>query len=369
MPKFSLYNYLETIFEQKNRLNKNNNNLKLGYKILIQQILIIFLLVYITIYKKKYFILSENKNNNFKNDEINNSNFIDNLNFNYEYNTFAIITCKKCKFCGLFAIFKYYLYDITEYINNGYIPIIDLSSFPNIFNGFNESSINQNPWENFFNQPFGYTLENVKKMAKKVKYFNCSFPHKKINHKTFYFHKFIIDFWHNILIKYIPIKKEIIKESNIITKILLKNSNNILGILIRGTDYLARKPKFHPIPPNITIVINDIKIFDKKYKYDYFFIGTEDNIIRNKFINEFGEKLKYIKSKNEIEYNYKKKSFLALNKNMKGNINNIKIYLLNIIILSKCIDVICARTNGTIGLLILTKGFRNSKIYFLGEYK
>ena len=79
--------------------------------------------------------------------------------------------------------------------------------------------------------------------------------------------------------------------------------------------------------------------------------------------------MKYIKSKNEIEYNYKKKSFLALNKNMKGNINNIKIYLLNIIILSKCIDVICARTNGTIGLLILTKGFRNSKIYFLGEYK
>ena len=46
-----------------------------------------------------------------------------------------------------------------------------------------------------------------------------------------------------------------------------------------------------------------------------------------------------------------------------------KIYLINIIILSRCIDIITARTNGSIGLFIFSNGFRNSLIYYLGQYK
>ena len=53
------------------------------------------------------------------------------------------------------------------YINNGYIPILDLSTFPNLFNGFNINTINENPWELFFNQPFDYKLKNINKFAKK----------------------------------------------------------------------------------------------------------------------------------------------------------------------------------------------------------
>lgn len=39
------------------------------------------------------------------------------------------------------------------------------------------------------------------------------------------------------------------------------------------------------------------------------------------------------------------------------------------IILSKCIDIISCRTSGTAGVFVITKGFRNIKIYFLGNYK
>ena len=348
---------------------RRNKIYKLCYIILIQEILITLLIFNIInknikIYEKKKKLLKV-----FKNDTVNDSYLYEKIKEDYDNNYFVIIICKRCKYCGLFALLKYYLHDINDFINNGYIPIIDLSSYPNVFNGFNKTSLNDNPFELFFNQPFGYTLINVIEKATKIKYFNCTFPHHMLNHKTIYFHNYIFKFWQNILFKYIPIKNEIINQSYLIKNDLFKNSENILGILIRGTDYLARKPKFHPIQPKVKIVINDIKEFNEKNKYDFFFIGTEDINIRNQFINEFGEKLKYIKSKNNIEYNYKKKNFLALNKNMKGNIDNIKIYLLNIIILSKCIDIICSRTNGTIGLLILSMGFRNYKIYFLGEYK
>jgi hypothetical protein len=60
---------------------------------------------------------------------------------------------------------------------------------------------------------------------------------------------------------------------------------------------------------------------------------------------------------------------LAFNEKIKGNIEFMKIYLINIIILSKCLDIIASRTAGSIVAFILTNGFRNIKIYNLGYYK
>ena len=86
-------------------------------------------------------------------------------------------------------------------------------------------------------------------------------------------------------------------------------------------------------------------------------------------IKQFKKKIKFYKYKNNIKYNYKNKKLLAYNNIIKGNIEYIKIYLINIIILSKCLDIISARTSGAVGVFVLTNGFRNIKIYFLGIYK
>ena len=55
-----------------------------------------------------------------------------------------------------------------------------------------------------------------------------------------------------------PIKNDLINLSNKIIQRLFNNSKNILGVLTRGTDYISKKPKDHPIQPNITDVINDV---------------------------------------------------------------------------------------------------------------
>ena len=64
-----------------------------------------------------------------------------------------------------------------------------------------------------------------------------------------------MNYWNNMANKYIPIKDEIIKQSNDIIKKLFKESRNVLGVLLRGTDYIARKPPTHPIPPETKDVI------------------------------------------------------------------------------------------------------------------
>ena len=301
------------IDHSKTSFYKNKNMIKKNFYVIKLQLLLIiysFFLMY-----HKY-----NINENFKDFDINKNK----INLDYENHSFAILRRTNCRYCGLFSYFIVYLGCINKYVSLGYIPIIDLKSFPNIFNKMNASLLNSNPWELFFYQPFRYTLENIEKKVKKLKYFRC-FGNEIRPNDDIFFNDILLDFWHKIAKFYIPIKNEVLTEANYIFKKLFKNSKNILGIFVRGTDYISRKPKNHPIPPKPETVIKDIKELDKKYIYDWFFIATEDDIIREKFIKEFRNKLKYLKMNNQ-NFNCKKDKYFSL-----------FIYYINLAVFVRCV--------------------------------
>ena len=79
-------------------------------------------------------------------------------------------------------------------------------------------------------------------------------------------------------------------------------------------------------------------------------------------VKKFKYKVKYLKSKNPFNYNYKEKNFIVFNKNIKIDYNFMKIYLINIIILSNSKDIICDRTCGSVAAFVLSNGFRNNKV-------
>lgn len=249
----------------------------------------------------------------------------------------------------------------------GFIPILDFESYSNAINGFVNDSSKGNPWEYFFNQPFGYNYSDVKRNARNLKYIECDTYLFRPN-DTIFLNQQSMKYWHMIASQYIPIKNEIIKESNDIMKKIFKGSRNVLGVLLRGTDYTARKPGSHPIPPKNEDAIRDTKLMDDKYKYDWVFLATEDDNIREEFIKGVGAKVKFLLNKDKINYNYSSQNFLVYNIDFKRIIEFNKLYLLNIIILSKCLDLLAANTSGTIGIFILTEGFRNYKVYQLGYY-
>ena len=91
------------------------------------------------------------------------------------------------------------------------------------------------------------------------------------------------------------------------------------------------------------------------------FFASEDELIKKKFIPEFGDKLKILNS-NEDRYmiNFKEKQY--------EHLNYVKNYLFNILILSKCLDLISSRCTGATGIILLSKGFRHWIIYNLGVY-
>lgn len=288
-------------------------------------------------------------------------------NSNYEPSKFAIIRRTNCPFCGFFSFYIVHLGCINKYINIGYIPIIDVMSFPNVFNGFNISK--NNYWELFFNQPFGYTLKDIIKKAKNLKYIECTGREVMPDPNYIYYNQMLLNYWHDFAQKYMSIKNKILIETYIIMKKLFNGSMNILGVKMRGTDYISSKPAFHPIPPKVEMVILDVQNLYSKYKYDWIFMTTEDEIMKEKFIKKFRNKIKLYNPKKRINYNYTLGNNIMLNKEINGNIDYAKNYLINIIILSKCIDIVSARGSGAAGIFILTKGFRYSLIYNIGDYK
>ena len=349
MQKFNRVN--KEIYTTKRNIKYERNNIHLKKFLLLNNLLIV-IYIYIYFYRK----IKDSKNKMiFKS-----SNKKD-----YTNNNFAIIK-RECSICGLFSFYMVSLGCIHKYLLEGYIPIIDIKSFPNVINGFNTSK--QNYWEIFFEQPFGYTLESVLKKAKNITYISCDDCSPRPDEYSMLLNEPRKNFWHNFANKYLLIKREIIDLANKIKYRLFKNTKNILGVLTRGTDYISKKPKFHPIPPNVSDLIHDVKKMDNKYKYDFIFFSTEDEIIRKNFTKCFNNKVKILKSNININYDYKKSDYLNVNDNIKGNIEFNKIYLLNIIILSKCLDIITARCSGTAGIFVLTNGFRNIKIYNLGTF-
>lgn len=356
--KFFKYLDINKFYYKNIIIDKNSH-------ITIQKLIILSLLLILSInlYNNNY----NTDNNHLKNYKIINSiNKTKKLNLDYNNNNFAIIQ-KHCAICGLFSFYIYFLGCVNNYILEGYIPIVDLKTYPNMYNNFS-SNISYNPWEFLFEQPYGYTLEEVLKNVNKLKYFECGENYKRPGETNVYYNKILINFWHDIAFKYIPIKKEIINESDDIIKKLFQGSNNILGVMIRGTDYISKKPYGHPKPPDLNTSFSDVKKMDEKYRYDWIFFSSEDETIKEKFKNEFKDKIKYFDPMTKINYNYKKKDFLSNNLNIRGNMEYAKTYLINIYILSKCNDIIMCRTSGAAGLIILTNGFRNSLIYNIGYY-
>ena len=272
----------------------------------------------------------------------------------YTTKKFAIFRRRECFDCGLFSFYIVHLGCIQHYLSYGYMPIADLKSFKNKFNRGNRSV--DNPWELFFYQPYNYTLEEVKKYSKHYKYFQCTHSFNRPNDFKIYYQNYSLHYWHDFAKKYMPVKNDIMNEAKIIMQNFFGNSKNILGVMIRGTNYVALRPKGHSIQPTVEQVISDVKIYDKQYKYDFIFFATEDETIRNKFVPEFDNRLKILFQKDFKNIN-------KFSENVNKKLNSVKNYVLNIVILSKCLDIITSRCCGAAAIFILTNRFRHIRIY------
>lgn len=221
-----------------------------------------------------------------------------------------------------------------------------------------------NAWDLFFQQPCGYTLDDIRHSANVI--LSSINPPKDYPDHPILSHEDQIKFWQALAAKYIKLQPEIISAGQNYININFGHKK-VLGVLCRGTDYTASKPKGHPIQPELDTVIADVKALMQEHGYVLIYLATEDIDIWNRFKTEFpGIVMSY--QQNHYSTASGENINDVANKAMSPRERN-REYLISITILSKCNALIAGATSGSIGALLMSQSYEYYKIYQLGLYE
>jgi len=252
-------------------------------------------------------------------------------------------------------------------IDKGYVPVIDMQYYYNTY--ITEEDVGRvNSWEYYFKQPCGYSLEDIKKSKKVIissisaTEHNPNLMDNEICDWRFFSNEYL--FFSN------AVKCEIDK-----TEKELFCGDRVLGVLCRGTDYMAIRPHGHPVQPEPVDVIKKAKELLICNNCHKIFLATEDMNIYEQFIDAFGSIIlssssqRYLNTgKNTLNDISAQNESIALNPG-KDKYKKGFDYAVTIGLLSRCNGLLAGKTSGTIGAVLLSKGYEFSYFFELGKYK
>lgn len=281
----------------------------------------------------------------------------------YPDQTFFVIRRAYCK-VGLFSYVMTNM-GLTDYaLKKGYIPVIDMQNGRNTY--LSEEKVGkENSWEYFFKQPAGYTLQDIKKAQ------NVILSDGLITDRNHYPDFEIVkdeakfEYWHAFFGQHLKIADSVWVEFEKTRDALFKG-RKMLGILARGTDYVAARPKGHPIQPEPCQIIAKAEEILEKYSCDGIYLATEDQDIYERLQEAFGERMcalpvhRYRSSGNE-------------------NINDLRgcedqeksgrEYLISMLLLSDCSCLLAGNVGGTHGAMLMSRGYEYRYVFDLGMYQ
>ncbi|WP_455615430.1 hypothetical protein [Eisenbergiella sp.] len=278
--------------------------------------------------------------------------------------TFFVIRRATCK-VGLFSYVMTNMGLVKYALDKGYIPVIDMQNNLNTYLEENEVG-KQNSWEYYFEQPCGYSLEDIARSK------NIILSSGLVTDKSIYpDRKEVLNFanrqeWKSLFFSYLRVQDNIKKEVEELY-IDMFREKRVLGVLCRGTDYINNRPKNHPIQPDPdAVILKAIEVMGD-HNCEYIYLATEDEVIYQKFRKVFKDKLKTTEARRFINTGHTNINDFSCerekDKYLKG-----KEYLVNILLLAKCNCLIAGSVGGTYGALLMSDGFDYEYVYDLGVY-
>lgn len=264
---------------------------------------------------------------------------------------------------GLFSLVMTTLGYIKYALEQGYIPVVDMC---NDDNTYMQEDRKGNVWEYYFEQPCGYTLDDIRN-SKHIIIGNglingsVPFPQEEIAYD-----EASLAEWKAIADKYLIVKDEILQEADALKERLF-GKERFLGVLLRGTDYVNSRPKNHPVQPTVEQAEEQMDRLLVEYDFQKIYLATEDAGIYERLLDKYGEKLiamnvdRYITSETE-------------------NINDISVrrspdkyqmgkeYLINILLLSQGDYLLAGNAGGSQGALLFRDVASPKYIFNLGKY-
>lgn len=273
---------------------------------------------------------------------------------------------------GLLCIYLISAGYIHYALSKGYFPVVDMQNYTS---GYlpPEKFGKENAWEYYFEQPLRIGLEEAYN-GENVVLSDLSWSPKclpLLSHALFENRK------HDALIKYLKlvnrgllmIKPDIMEEILSVREMLFSNNDRVLGVKLRGTDYIALKPRYHTIPPSISLAVDTVSTKLKEWNCNKIFLATEDYRFVEVFKNTFGD-LCITTDKEYVDYNLKKGAgYYRFNRDNDYFLRG-KEYLTEIVLLSMCNSFIAAVCSGATAALVMSNNrFENIFTFDLGTYR
>jgi hypothetical protein len=238
---------------------------------------------------------------------------------------------------------------------------VDLKFFYNRLHHISYKKRN-NYWNNYFYQPFN--KKDFKKKSSSLIFFSDFIIKKQFSDKNFL--KNIKNF-SSLFKSYIKLKKKTINYVNKKISRVIKPKDKVLGVCIRDA---YSKFKYHPIQPDLKMIVKDINELLQLYPINKILIVC-DNFSKVEEIKKiYGSKVVYIK-RPRIKYAESncKNTLLEFHKfsNTYTSHNKTLDYLSEIYALSRCDHLLSALNGATCASLLINDGkYKTTKIYNLG---
>ena len=249
----------------------------------------------------------------------------------------------------------------------GYLPYVDMRRVPNAFNRGNVLSFN--PWECFFRQCEDCSEGDFAE-ARRVYRTPTSgrvpdWPRcdpslmQEGNPEMLVWRKFIHD--------HLQVAPEMEMMADCRWRELFGADDRVLGCLLRGTDYVKMKPKWHPVQPSVGQAIADAREMCSRFGLGKVLLATEDSSIADAFRMEFGERLVMNQT---LLPNYS--SGFLMSSGAVGDgaaaLAMNRQYMVSVLLLAKCRFLLAGCASGSVGALLLSPGYEQCRIYNLGIY-
>ena len=254
-------------------------------------------------------------------------------------------------------------------MSNGYIPVIDMQNYPNTLLA-PELLGKENSWEYYFCQPFGISLEQAYN-GDNVILGNGGIilPWAYGNAEIFNTQsKFLTEWQMLVKLGFLRVQPKLYEEIMELRKKLFAPEDRVLGVLLRGTDYISRRPEEHPIQPPIEYALT--KVIEKlnEWHCNKIFLATEDKTFVQIFKNVFRDICVTI-DREYLNYDAQKAVPLGFFHIDRENDYYLlgKDYLTQMVIVSTCNCFVCGITSGSVGVMMMSD-FENVHAFNFGKY-
>ena len=269
---------------------------------------------------------------------------------------------------GLFYRFMLITGHIRYALSKGWLPVVDMQNYPNPYLA-PEKLGKENSWEYYFEQPLRIGLEQaydgdniVLNLAREI------YPYPDWSMSFFNNANNILTEW-RMLVKLglLKVKPALMEEITALRQKLFAPNDRVLGVHLRGTDYVAIRPKWHPIPPPVEFALSIIVEKLREWQYNKIYLATEDKNIVQIFKQVFGN-VCITFDKAFLDYN--PDNWVSAQRIDRDNDHFLqgKEYLTEILLLSTCNSLVAARCSGTVGAMMMADNFEHTYVFNLGRY-